>query len=38
MVITEETKNKLVTHLYRELDEDPTNVEVNELLDELEGK
>ena len=36
MEITKELKDRLVKFLYRELEQDTTNVEINELLDELE--
>jgi len=36
MEITKELKDRLIKFLYRELECDTTNVEINELLDELE--
>ena len=36
--ITKELKDKIIKHLYREYKTDTTNVEINEILDELEGK
>ena len=36
--ITQELKDKIIKHLYREYETDTTNVEINEILDELEGK
>ena len=38
MEITKELKDRLVKFLYQELEHDTTNVEINELLDELEEK
>lgn len=38
MHISEETRKRLVKFLYRELEVDSSNVEINELLDELENK
>lgn len=34
--ISKETKQRIIAYLYKELEMDTTNVEVNELLDELE--
>lgn len=36
MVISEETRKKLVAFLYKQLEQDTTSVEINELLDRLE--
>lgn len=36
MNISEETRQRLIKFLYREYEKDTTNVELNELLDELE--
>lgn len=36
MIISEETRKKLVAFLYRQLEQDTTNVEINDLLDRLE--
>lgn len=36
--ITKELKDKIIKYLYREYETDTTNVEINEILDELEGK
>lgn len=38
MEITKELRDRLIKFLYRELECDTTNVEINELLDGLEGK
>lgn len=36
MIISEDTRKKLVAFLYRQLEQDTTNVEINDLLDRLE--
>ncbi len=38
MEITEGTRRRLLAYLYKEYEKDTTCVEVNELLDILEGK
>ena len=38
MEISKELKDKLIKYLYKEYEKDTTNVEINDLLDELEGK
>lgn len=36
MVISEDTRKRLIKFLYESLNQDTTNVEINELLDRLE--